>query len=57
MKTKYLGKCKCNYRAIFLPGKTYGQGSLVGHSQQGCKESDTTEPTHTNLTAAWDCEF
>ena len=30
---------------VFLPGKFNGQRSLVGHSPQGCKESDTTEHT------------
>ena len=28
---------------VFLPGKFNGQRSLVGHSLQCCKESDTTE--------------
>ena len=28
---------------IFLPGKFYGQRSLVGYNSQGCKELDTTE--------------
>ena len=28
---------------IFLPGKSYGQRSLVGYSPQGYKESDTNE--------------
>ena len=28
---------------VFLPGKSYGQRSLVGYSPWGCKESDTTE--------------
>ena len=28
---------------IFLPGESHGQRSLVGHSPQGGKESDTTE--------------
>ena len=27
---------------VSLPGKSYGQRSLVGYSPQGCKESDTT---------------
>ena len=27
----------------FLPKKSHGQRSLVGYSQMGCKESDTTE--------------
>ena len=29
--------------AVFLPGKSHRQRSLVGYSPQGCKESDTTE--------------
>ena len=33
---------------VLLPGKFHGQRSLVGYSQWGCKESDTTErlPSH-----------
>ena len=32
---------------VFLPGKSYGQGSLEGCSSWGCKESDlATEHTH-----------
>ena len=31
--------------AVFLPGASQGQRSLVGYSPWGCKESDTTEPT------------
>ena len=40
---------------VFLPGKSHGQRSLVGHGPQGHKESDTTEllsvraHTHTPL--------
>ena len=30
---------------VFLPGKSHGQRSLVGYSQYGRKESDTTEET------------
>ena len=29
--------------AVFLPGESHGQRSLVGYSPRGCKESDTTE--------------
>ena len=29
--------------AVFLPGESHGQRSLVGCSPWGCKESDTTE--------------
>ena len=28
--------------AVFLPGKSHGQRSLVGYSPWGCKESDMT---------------
>ena len=28
---------------VFLPGKSHGQGSLVGYSPRGCKESNMTE--------------
>ena len=28
---------------VFLPGKFYGQRSLVGYSQWGCKVLDTAE--------------
>ena len=31
---------------VFLPGKFHGHRSLVGYSQWGCKELDTTERTH-----------
>ena len=30
---------------VFLPGKCYGQRSLVGYSPRGCKESDVTTST------------
>ena len=30
---------------VFLPGKFRGQGSLVGYSSWGCKQSDMTEPS------------
>ena len=36
--------------AVFLPGKSHGQRSLAGYSQQGCKELDMTEATED----AWD---
>ena len=29
--------------AVFLPGETHGQRSLVGYSLNGCKESDMIE--------------
>ena len=31
---------------VFLPGEFHGQGSLVGYSPRGHKESDTTEQAH-----------
>ena len=31
---------------VFLPGKSHGRRSLVGCSQWGCEESDTTERLH-----------
>ena len=37
---------------VFLPGESHGQRSLVGYSPRGCKESDTTEHTHTHNAAA-----
>ena len=33
--------------AVFLPGKSHGQRSLVGYSPWGDKESDMTEQLHT----------
>jgi len=30
---------------VFLPGRSYGQGSLAGYSPWGHKEPDTTEHT------------
>ena len=34
---------KWQYTPVFLPGKSHGQRSLVGHSQWGHKELDMTE--------------
>ena len=34
--------------SIFFPGKFHGQRSLAGYNTWGCKESDTTEHTHTH---------
>ena len=31
--------------AVFLPGESHGQRSLVGYSPRGCRESDMTETT------------
>ena len=36
---------------VFLPGESHGQRSLVGHSPQGHKESDTTERLSTHAQA------
>ena len=33
----------------FMPGKFYGQRSLVGYSPWGCKELDMTEHAHTQI--------
>ena len=40
---------------VFLPGKFHGQRSLVGYSQWGCKELDTTEHarTHTHTKSTY----
>ena len=32
--------------AVFLPGESHGQSSLVGYSPWGHKESDTTDVSH-----------
>ena len=34
---------------VFLPGESRGQRSLAGYSSWGCKESDITEHTHTQV--------
>ena len=34
-----------NPTAVFLPGESHGQSSLVAYSPWGPKESDTTEVT------------
>ena len=34
---------------VLLPGKSHGQGSLVGYSPWGRKELDTTEQFHFHL--------
>ena len=38
-------KRKWQSTPVFLPGKSYGQRSLVGYGPQGHKELDTTEAT------------
>ena len=35
---------------VSLPGESYGQSSLEGHSPWGCKEQDTTEQSCVNIT-------
>ena len=35
-----------NGNPVLLPGKSHGQGSLVGYSPWGRKESDTPERLH-----------
>ena len=40
---------------VFLPGKFYGQRSLVGYSSWGHKESDLTEPL--TLIFTWQKSF
>ena len=35
---------------VLLPGKSHAQRSMVGYSPWGCKESDTTERLHFQLT-------
>ena len=44
---KILWRRKWQPTAVFLPGESQGQRSLEDYSPQGCKESDTTEHTHT----------
>ena len=34
---------------VSLPGKPYGQRSLVGYSSWSCKESDMTEHIHAHM--------
>ena len=38
---------------VLLPGKSHGQGSLVGYSQWGHNESDTTECVYPMDRGAW----
>ena len=40
------GEGNSNPPAVFLPGESHGQRSLVGYSPWGRKESDTTEATN-----------
>ena len=39
--------------AVFLPGESHGQRSLVGYSPRGHKESDMTEVTEHACTSHW----
>ena len=54
-----MGKCSQGRRRkwqptpVFLPGESYGQGSLVGYSPRGRKESDTTERLNTQHRLTW----
>ena len=41
---------KMAMHSVFLSEKFHGQWSLVGYSSWVCKESDTTEHTHTHTT-------
>ena len=50
------GERKWQPTPVFLPGKLYGQRSLVGYSPWGCKESDTTERLH-SLTHSLNCSI
>ena len=34
---------------LFLPGESHGQRKLVGYSQWGCKQLDTTERLSTYI--------
>ena len=43
---KSLWRRKRQPTAVFMPGESYGQRSLVGNSPGGHKESDTTEHIH-----------
>ena len=40
---------------VFLPGESYGQGSLAGHSPQGRSELDATEVTQHALIDTYIC--
>ena len=41
---------KWQFTPVLLPGKSYGQRSLVDYSPWGRKESDTTEQLHLHFT-------
>ena len=38
---------KWQYTPVSLPGKSHEERSLVGYMPCGCKETDSTEHTHT----------
>ena len=40
---------------VFLPGKSYGQKSLVGCNPKGCTELDWTEQQHACMTLCYTC--
>ena len=44
---RYPGEGKWQPTQAFLPGEFHGQGSLMGYSSWGRKESDMTEHAHT----------
>ena len=44
---KTLWRRKWQPTSVFLPGKSHGQGSLVGYSSWGCKQSDMISETTT----------
>ena len=41
-------RSKWQLTPVVLPGKSHGQRRVAGYSPWGCKESDTTEHTHSN---------
>ena len=55
LKLKFVGWYDIQEMArVFLPRESQGQGSLVGCSPQGCKESDGTEATyHEHMHNIW----
>ena len=46
---RFPGGGKWQPTAVFLPEKSHGQRSLVGHSLRGHKESDMTKQLSTHL--------
>ena len=48
---KILWRRKWQPTPLFLPGKSHGQGSLVGYSPRGCRELDTTEQLTVQFTS------